>query len=333
MQRIRGPLDADAIRQVRSIARAAEHEDGVAPLSEQPLLRLHDSHDPVLHLLDRDDDGLLHGYAQLDLGAPDAISAELVVHPLSRDRGRGRALLAEAIDASRAIRASEAADARGEADAADQAPSTRPLSVWAHGDRPAARSLARRAGFRVARELLLMSRALDADGLPEPPALPQGARVRPFAVGRDESAWLAVNARAFSSHPEQGRLTLADLHARQAEEWFDPEGFLLVERDGVLLGSVWTKLPRPRPGDPPVGELYVVGVDPLEQGRGLGRALTSLGLRHLAARGGASAILYTEAGNAAAVRTYERAGFRRAALDVAYRPDTQSSPSGATMAS
>ena len=64
-------------------------------------------------------------------------------------------------------------------------------------------------------------------------------------------------------------------------------------------------------GADPVGEIYVVGVDPDAQGLGLGRALTALGLDHLAGRGLGAAILYTGAENTVAVHTYERAGFVR----------------------
>ena len=80
-----------------------------------------------------------------------------------------------------------------------------------------------------------------------------------------------------------------------------------------------------------MGEIYVVGVDPDAQGLGLGRALTALGLDHLAARGLGAAILYTGAENTVAVHTYERAGFVRSAVDVMFGSDTPSSPPGVTM--
>jgi mycothiol synthase len=81
----------------------------------------------------------------------------------------------------------------------------------------------------------------------------------------------------------------------------------------------------------------VVGVPPDAQGLGLGTALTRLGLDHLADAGLRTAILYTEADNTPAIRTYTRAGFERSAVDVMFRGDpasssrTASSPTSGTI--
>jgi len=150
------------------------------------------------------------------------------------------------------------------------------------------------------------------------PPLPTGVAVRPFVPGQDEEAWRRVNSRAFAHHPEQGRLSRQDLEARLAESWFDPAGFLLAERDGVLLGSVWTKVHPTHRGGGPVGEIYVVGADPDAQGMGLGGALTRRGLEYMLGRGLTRAILYTDADNDVAVRAYTRAGFVRTGVDVQF---------------
>src|SRR4051812_32827149 len=163
---------------------------------------------------------------------------------------------------------------------------------------------------------------VDADSRP---ALPEGVHVEPFRPGRDEEAWLRVNARAFATHPEQGRWTAEDLGLREQEPWFDPEGFLLAWRGdpdggGVLLGSHWTKAhPAADAAEEPIGEVYVLGLDPDAQGLGLGRALTDLGLAYLRGRGLGQVLLYTEEDNTAAVTLYERSGFSRYAVDVSWR--------------
>ncbi|MBO0775978.1 MAG: mycothiol synthase, partial [Actinobacteria bacterium] len=164
-----------------------------------------------------------------------------------------------------------------------------------------------------------MSRPLAAP-LPEP-VQPAGVIIRTFRPGQDEQAWLTVNARAFASHPEQGRWTRADLDRREREPWFDPAGFFLAERDGRLAGFHWTKIhsARATPGGTPVGEVYVVGVDPAGQGTGLGRALTLTGLHYLRNRGLPAVMLYVEEANTAAIRLYQSLGFAHTASDVMYR--------------
>ena len=298
----RGPLDESTAAQVRQLADSATSADGVAPLSEQPLLQLTTGPGTV-HGLARDADGALVGYAQLDLGAPEVASAELVVAPGARRQGLGRALLASL----REVAGAPADDA-----------GPRPLVVWAHGDLPAARALAGAESMGVVRELWQMTVDLDQHPVDPAPVVPHGVSVRPFRRGEDEERWRWLNARAFAHHPEQGRLTREDLEARMAEPWFDPAGFLLAERDGVLLGSVWTKVHPPDGVEAPVGEIYVVGVDPGAQGLGLGTALTRLGLAHLAGRGLRRVMLYTDADNTVAVRTYTGTGFVRTAVDVQF---------------
>jgi mycothiol synthase len=293
---------------VLALLRAAAAADGVRPLSEESELRLQHGGPPGgRDLLARAPDGSLAGYARLELGADgetkDAVEAELVVAPGHRGHGIGAALL---------TRAEELAGAR-------------PLRFWAHGDLPAATALAARRGYDRARVLLQMRRDL-AGVDPDPrPALPEGVHVQAFRPGRDEQAWLRVNARAFAHHPEQGRWTPEDLRLREQEAWFDPAGFLMAWRGdpdagGTLLGSHWTKVhPAGDVGDEPVGEVYVLGIDPDAQGMRLGRALTDLGLAHLRSRGLREVMLYVEEDNAAAVALYERSGFRRHSVDVSWQ--------------
>jgi mycothiol synthase len=375
---ISNALTAGEVAAVTMLTEAATETDGVRPLSEHVSLHLRyggegpDRH--VLVLLPGPADGvpadgaggsgsrpglatptgglttptgelatptgeIVVGYAHLDpTDVVAGAAAELVVHPAFRGRGYGR-LLVEA--------------------AHEQAPDGR-LRLWAHGDRPAARRLAESMGFRVVRRLERLRRSLYS---PLPGLhLPETVRVRAFRPGEDDAAWLALNARAFAGHPEQGSWTERDLAARMCETWFDPEGFLIAEEDGPdgpqMVAFHWTKVhgsdhgpalrvsgvhgrtareaaarddgphgdgpaTGARGGDgphghEPIGEVYVVGVDPAHQGRGLGRSITVAGLRWLRARGLPEAMLYVEADNEPALAVYRSLGFTRWDTDVMF---------------
>ncbi len=316
-------LTTGQVAEIGALVAAAHAADGVGPVSDDVALTLRPGVEVPgrSHLVATDADGVLRGYAQLAHAGDAAWEAELVVHPGHRRRGVGTQL-ADAL--TRAIRPASPGQA---------APPARPvtLDIWAHGDSAAAEVLAAGTGFTRGRVLLQLRRSLDAaDGeLPEP-VWPAGVTVRAFEPGKDEAAWLALNARAFATHPEQGRWTAQDLLPREAEPWFDPAGFFLAFRDGELIGFHWTKVHAEDPGVPggtaasagAIGEVYVIGVDPERAGGGLGRALTLAGLRHLRDdRGLAAVLLYTDEDNTRAVRMYERLGFSRASVDVQYRAE------------
>jgi mycothiol synthase len=316
-----GRLEPADVAAVHALVERATAVDGTPPLSEHVLLHLPRGGDAeVRNLLVRGAGDEVVAYAHLDVtDAVEGSSAELVVHPSARGRGLGR-LLAEAV--------------------LEQTPDGR-LRLWAHGDRPEAAALAASMGFRRSRVLLQLRRPLTTP-LPEV-ALPDGVRLRTFRPGEDEQAWTELNNRAFADHPDQGGWAVEEVRLREQEPWFDPQGFFLAERDvdgqARLVGFHWTKVhgghradePHEHPDGtlhshdhehhdhPPIGEVYIVGVDPSEQGRGLGPALTVTGLRSLQERGLSDVLLYVDESNAAAVKTYARLGFERHATDVLYR--------------
>lgn len=142
---------------------------------------------------------------------------------------------------------------------------------------------------------------------------------QPFRPGLDEDAWLEVNNRAFSWHPEQGGWSRDQITEHEREPWFDPAGFVMHWVDGRLAGFCWTKVHPADGGEPPLGEIYVIAADPDFAGRGLGRALTATGLDWMhRERAIDVGMLYVDADNAAAVHLYDRMGFTRHHTDRAY---------------
>jgi len=295
-------LSPAAAEAVRKLARQSPDSADTPPLSEQALLRL-EAGAPVRHLVYQqeglhaaDQEPTLLGYAQLD-PTGQAHAVELVAtDPL---------VATELLQA-----AGRLVDPSG-------------LRLWAHGRNSVAAQAAAQAGWRPVRTLLQLRRSLADLELPEP-RLPDGVSIRAFEPGSDDAAWLAVNARAFASHPEQGQWTQADLADRIAAPWFDPAGFLLAVRGEQLLGYHWTKVHTEMPE--PMGEVYVLGVDPAAQGLKLGKALLVAGLRHLRERGLGAVLLYVEADNSAARNLYEGIGFEVFARDIQFAPLGQGDP-------
>jgi mycothiol synthase len=290
---VTGALTAPQAEAVLDLVQRAAEEDGVGPLSEHVILHVRYGGDALARNLLAWRDGQLAGYGHLDPTDPVAgPSGEMLIRPHFRRQGLGLAL-------ARALIAQAAPHG---------------LRLWAHGDLPAATALATAAGFERTRSLWQMRRSLQTRL--DRPQLAAGLAVRTFTVGQDEEAWTALNHRAFARHPEQGNWTKADLDLREREPWFDPAGFFLAERDGRLVGFHWTKVHDAPDG--PVGEVYVVGVDPEERGTGLGRALTLVGLRYLRGRGLFQVMLYVDEDNTPAIRLYESLGFTHWDTDVMF---------------
>jgi mycothiol synthase len=279
--------------------------DGQPPFSDQSLVELARGERVIV--------AVEHGAAVVGAGDREF---ELVVDPDARGHGRGTALVEAVLAAHPAVE-----------------------FAWAHGDHPASRALAARFGFEPVRTLLQLRAEVDPDGSPrdalrapqgaaatphpENPFPEEGAKrpsrrepprhITPFRPGTDDAAWLALNARAFADHPEQGRLTQRDLDDRKAEAWFDPGDFLLLRDDETMIGFCWLKV------EGSIGEFYAVGIDPDRQGEGLGRVLMDAGLAQLAERGIRTAALYVEADNTPALALYRRYGFTQHTIDVRYR--------------
>jgi mycothiol synthase len=285
-------LDDGQVSEIEALADRLTALDGVAPLTDHARLRLSGA-TAVSHLIVRRA-GSLIGYAQVEPAAAGAVAPGTTAEIAALDPATVE-LLVEG--------------------AARETPA--PLRIWGHGERSTVSRALARLGLSVDRVLLQMRRSL-LEPLPEPD-WPDGVTTRTFVVGKDEQAWVTVNNAAFADHREQSGWTIDDVLERERQPWFDPQGLFLAELDGDVVGFHWTKVHDALPGQDALGEVYVVGVAPKMQGKRLGLALTLLGLRHLAAKGIGTGMLYVDEPNVAAVHLYERIGFARWDADTQYR--------------
>jgi mycothiol synthase len=306
-----GPLAADA---VSNLLASAATIDGHAPVDEHAWVDLVQGGRGGYAGLVAWADGHDHpvGYAQVTRGQGDDASwgLEWVVDPHHRTPDS-----AVALDLVRRAGELIAGDGGGH------------LHMWVNQPRPEHDRIAAEIGLKPGRILYQMRRPLPYDLDPDLEPLP----TRPFRPGQDEQAWLEVNNRAFSWHPEQGGWEVKTLEQREAEPWFDLNGFLLHENEsGELDGFCWTKIHADH--DPPLGEIYVIAADPDKRTPGLGRRLVIAGLKHLSDEGLRTGMLYVDAGNTRAVKLYIDMGFVINHLDQAYVGDIRPAPAGSEAA-
>lgn len=261
--------------------------DGTAPFNDASMLAPHRRY----ALTERTERGELVALALIspDRDAVDEI--EFAVAPTARRAGLGTAMYNSI------------------------ATGNRPQQFWAHGDTLGAQALATAVGAHAQRTLYVFARPThDADINGDRPDV-EGVRIRAFDADRDADAWVASNARVFADHPEQGRLTRADLEARMQQPWFRTDTFFVAVSDDEheeLLGYCWCKCTQD------AAEIYVLGVDPDASGRGIGRALMAVALEKIALLGYRESILYVDGSNERAVALYRASGYIERFRDVLY---------------
>lgn len=296
-------LDGPVRSQVLALIAAAADSDGTPPVSEHLLLHLR-------HGGDRSDshfiaylDGVIAGYAHLDLtDQVEGPSGEVVVDPKLRKKGVGQALIEALIKSG----------GHG-------------LRLWSHGDLEDARGIAAKKGLERVRTVAQMRRSL-LDPIPE---IVSKLEIRSFNPELDRENWLKLNNAAFADHPEQGAWSMRDLEIRMAESWFDSQGLLIAEEGGVMKGFTWCKIhggsthrhsrDEAIHDHDPIGEIYIMGVDPSARGRGIAKALTTAGLRYIRHQGIFTAMLYVDAENTGALNLYKSLDFKEWGRDVLYR--------------
>ena len=303
MQHLDHLSDTQQVLVLDLINRTTNH-DGAPPIAEHILLHLRYGGDKAdSHLLVEKDNQVI-GYAHLDqtdlVAGP---SVELVVDPVHRGAGVGKALLSEAIEIC-----------------------GKTLRLWVHGEGEVAHNLAASFNFEKIRTVLQMSKSLS--DIQQLPVIDKELKIRSFLPGIDSDAWLKLNNKVFKDHPEQGGWQLSDLNHRLSEEWFDENGFFIVEKNKQVIASTWTKVhgehSHNHDGEashahPAIGEIYITAVDPEYAGLGIGKALTITALNYLKYQGLREAMLYVDFDNKAALSLYDSLGFELSSKDVLYR--------------
>jgi mycothiol synthase len=295
---VKRQMSAADIADVTELLEAAERADGHRPLDDHLWLDLVEGGRPGFAGLVACEPGHDHpvAYAQVSRGN-NSWALELVIDPHHRYEMSmiGPELFGAALDVMEK-------EGGGH------------VHWWVFEPTAAHDALAAQFGLQPGRVLHQMRRPLPTEAHAE-------VDTRPFQVGQDEDQWLVVNNRAFHQHPEQGGWDRDTLSQREKEPWFDPDGFLLHERDDRLAAFCWTKIHRDH--DPVLGEIYVIGVDPDFQGLGLGRELTLAGLDHLTDEQVPVGMLYVDADNEAAMTLYRKLGFVIHRTDRAYIGDVR----------
>ncbi|MBM7824203.1 mycothiol synthase [Arcanobacterium pluranimalium] len=242
-------------------------------------------------LLSSRDDALLLGAASLD---ESSATADIAVRPSHRNRGIATQLIAQMKTHLR-----ESA-----------------LSVWAHGTLPASLQVAKKLSMIPTRELLVMEKTLEQGKDLEFSI--RGLRMRTIDTAQDADIdrLVDLNTRAFHSHPEQGKLQRADFLERFAQPWFSSEllQWAVDETTGEPAAFAWLK-----PESDKCVELYVLGVSPQQQGKGIASAIMDWLEANMLVSGFTTMKLYVDRANTAAVRTYERAGFQLSELHTCFQ--------------
>ena len=189
------------------------------------------------------------------------------------------------------------------------------IELWAKPAPEWLDQVAEESGFAPFRGLYQMRRPLPVDDI-----VPVATR---SFVPADTEPLRLVNNRSFAEHPAQGNQSAEDWNAMVAEPWFRGDGTRIYESpEGVIAGYCITKIHS----SPPLGEIYVIGLDPSVHGQGLGGPMTASGLDWLARQGLQVAMLYVEADNEPAIRTYKRLGFDVVRSDRSWRLDLDRAP-------
>ncbi|MFC1926658.1 GNAT family N-acetyltransferase [Chloroflexota bacterium] len=247
---------------------------------------------PDLDVFLAERDGALAGYAdvsrELEIGR---VIFDGAVHPACRRLGIGTKLLEQAIDHSRGMGASRAHIPIPE------------------GMYPA-QELVRKKGFVLIRRHWRLQLRVGA-GLP-PVNLPAGGSLRQFVPG-DEERLARIQNLAFSGSWGFKPNSVDEIRYRVGMSFCCPEGIIFAVAGEEVVGYCWTRIDAEynRRYGRKCGEVFMLGVNPDWQGRGVGRGVLLAGIDHLRLQGMGEVALTVDSENTSACALYEGLGFKR----------------------
>lgn len=147
----------------------------------------------------------------------------------------------------------------------------------------------------------------DASAVPETP-LPDGFTVRPMRSSAETLLLTRVQNKVFKGHWGFSRNTPEEVQARLDLPSTGPQHVLFAESpEGDIAAYVWTALEWD--GGHTCGKIWMTGVKPGYRKSGIGKAIITVGIKHLFSEGAADIHLEVVAHNTAAVRIYRQMGF------------------------
>ncbi|MFC2058121.1 GNAT family N-acetyltransferase [Chloroflexota bacterium] len=286
------PRDLDALA---DLINGADRVDGWGRVTSSERLREHLGRPefyPALDLFLAERDGAMAGYAEisreLEIGH---VIFEGVVHPAHRRLGIGTKLLERAIDHSREMGASRA-----------HIPI--PEGVYP------AQELVLKEGFVLVRRHRRLQLRVGV-GLP-PVNLPAGVTLRQFAPG-DEERLTGIQNMAFSGSWGFKPNSVDEIGYRVGMSLCCPEGIIFAVEGGEVVGYCWTRIDAEynRSCSRMCGEVFMVGVRPDWQGRGVGWGVLLAAIDHLRRQGMNEVALSVDSENTSACALYESLGFKQ----------------------
>lgn len=170
-----------------------------------------------------------------------------------------------------------------------------------------------RHGMKVVRSLWKMR--WEGEDVPEV-RLPSAFSVRTLVAGQDEQTLTELQNVAFEENWGFSPNTVEQIRVRVEHNRGGPESIIFITEGDEAAAYNWTMFYVD--DDSPSGVIAMTGVHPDYRGRGIGRAVVTVGIANLVERGASFVDLEVDADNIPARELYLNLGFRKVGRSVWY---------------